>query len=77
MSDKELDDRLRVPCIVCGGPPVGIGIFSPTASWVSERGLPNKPIPYTVCEKHCDLHDTAALDVVEAAINRRFAAGRN
>jgi len=61
------DNLTTIPCIVCGGPPVGMGLFQPTEQWQSERGLDLKEIPYTVCEKHCDLTDKRVIETVEVA----------
>jgi hypothetical protein len=72
-----LEELKRTPCIVCGRPPVCMGLFAPNAKWQAERAIKAPTIPYTVCERHANANDPLVLEVVEQAIDRKYGVGVN
>ena len=71
--EREIESRKQseTGCILCGNPPVTLGIFVPKKSKV-EPLRPRKTYPYGLCKKHSDSHEEPGqLDKIEKEIERR------
>lgn len=70
-------DGQHQPCILCGGPPMALGIWTPTAVCNRRLGAPSgkqRVAAYTVCERHAAPEHAAAIEAAILADARRDLA---